>query len=174
MLEAVLSGFECQSGAFCYDGDRELRWLIDVSVIQAFESGVLSLSDFYFTGDDYRYRFEIEAKQRFIDLIRERFNAGVACKGRVLKWDTVIEQKANEMGRFLLGKSLTLDFAEPAPRLVRNDDREMRAKILALTSSQAKSLGLEKSTLHYLRLHAKRQRFEIYGKTHERLEAHLP
>lgn len=134
----------------------------------------LSPSEFYFTGDDYRYRFEVEAKQRFIDLIRERFNVGVACRDRVLKWDTIIELKANELGRFLVGKSLRPDFAEPAPRLERNDERGMRARILALTSSQAKRLGLEKSTLHYLRLHAKRQRFEVYGKTRERLEVYLP
>jgi hypothetical protein len=36
---------------------------------------VLDLPDFYFTGDDYRYRSGPEAKQRFLDLLRERFNA---------------------------------------------------------------------------------------------------
>jgi CRISPR-associated protein Cas1 len=50
-----------------YDLQEPFRWLVDVSVIQAFESRALELSDFYFTGDDYRYRFETQAKQRFID-----------------------------------------------------------------------------------------------------------
>ena len=45
-----------------------------MAVIEAFESGVLDLPDFYFTGDDYRYRFEPEAKERFLDLLRERSN----------------------------------------------------------------------------------------------------
>lgn len=84
----------------------------------------MKLSDFYFTGDDYRYRFNVEAKQRFIDAIRERFNAGVAYKGRLLKWDTVIEQKANELGRFLVGKSSALDFCEPAPALEKGQSLE--------------------------------------------------
>lgn len=61
----------------------------------------LELHDFYFTGDDYRYQFETEAKQRFIDVLRDRFNAGVTYKGRVLKWDTVIELKAIELAVFL-------------------------------------------------------------------------
>jgi hypothetical protein len=30
--------------------------------MEAFESEVLDLPDFYFIGDDYRYRFEPEAK----------------------------------------------------------------------------------------------------------------
>ena len=34
--------------------------------MEAFESGVLDLPDFYFTGDDHRYRFEPEVKRRFL------------------------------------------------------------------------------------------------------------
>jgi CRISPR-associated protein Cas1 len=153
-----------------YDLQEPFRWLSDVSVMEAFESEALKISDFYFTGDDYRYRFEAEAKQRFIDVIRERFNAGADCKGRFLKWDTVIEQKANELGRFLVGKSPTLDFAEPAPNLERHDDREIRAKILALTTSEAECFGIGKSTLHYLRKNSRsNSSFKIYCKVHDRL-----
>jgi hypothetical protein len=39
----------------------------DVTVMDAFEGGMLDLPDFYFTGDDYRYHFEPEAKQRFLE-----------------------------------------------------------------------------------------------------------
>ena len=90
-----------------YDLQEPFRWLSDISVIEAFESEALKLSDFYFTGDDYRYRFEPEARQRFIDLIREQFNSGASYKGRVLKWDTIIEQKATELGRYLTKKHRT-------------------------------------------------------------------
>jgi len=46
-----------------------------LTVLEAFEPGVLDLPYFYFAGDDYRYhRFETEAKRRFLDLPRERFN----------------------------------------------------------------------------------------------------
>jgi hypothetical protein len=62
-----------------------------MAVMDAFESGVLDLPDFYFTGDDYRYRFQIEAKRRFLDLLRERFNLGVGYNSHTLRWDIVIE-----------------------------------------------------------------------------------
>ncbi len=124
------------------------------------------------TGDDYRYRFEVDAKQRFIDSLRERFNAGVTYKGRVLKWDAVIEQKTSELGRFLTRKTSSLDFTEPAPNLDRRDDKVLRAKILTLTASQAKGHGIGKSTLHYLRHNAKTHRsFKTYRKTYEKLSA---
>jgi CRISPR-associated protein Cas1 len=76
-----------------YDLEEPFRWLVDLSVIQAFESKTLELRDFYFTGDNYRYRFESDAKQRFIDLIRERFNSGASHKGRLLKWDRSSNRK---------------------------------------------------------------------------------
>jgi CRISPR-associated protein Cas1 len=154
-----------------YDLQELFRWLIDVSVIQGFESGALELPDFYFTADDYRYRFEVDAKQRFIDLIRMRFNGGVSYHGRTLTWDTVIEEKTNELGRFLTMKSSEVDFVEPSPALHGDDSREMRAKILALTSSQAKQLGIGKSTLYYLRENAScKHSFTVYQKTLSRLK----
>jgi CRISPR-associated protein Cas1 len=153
-----------------YDMQEPFRWLVDLSVIHAFESRTLNLHDFYFTGDDYRYRFEAEAKQRFIGLLRDRFNVGVTYKDQVLKWDTVIEQKTNELGRFLTGKTPSLDFAEPAPSLDRQDDKVLRAKILTLTASHAKGLGIGKSTLHNLRKNASSDRsFKIYKPVLERL-----
>lgn len=167
------SDYQTKQSLAC-DLQEAFRWLVDLSVIQAFESETLELHDFYFTGDDYRYRFEPEAKRRFIEVLRERFNSGVRYKGRVLKWDTVIEHKAHELGRFLVGKSSALEFAEPALLLEENDDREIRTKILAFTATEAKQLGIEKSTLHYLRRNASNNHpMHTYYKTRRRLKSKL-
>jgi hypothetical protein len=88
----------------------------------AFEAKTLDLHDFYFTGEDYRYRFELDAKRKFMVILRERFNSCVSYKGRVLKWDTMIQEKAGELGRYLSSRSRRLDFAEPAPILVSTDN----------------------------------------------------
>ena len=136
--------------SLAYDLQEPFRWLVDLSVIQAFESKILQLRDFYFTGDDYRYRFEVEAKHRFIQALRERFNSGAAHKGCTMKWDTVIQEKTTQLGRYLTGKSQTLNFTEPSLILERTDTREVREAILNLTQSEAKKRGIGKSTLHYL------------------------
>jgi CRISPR-associated protein Cas1 len=154
-----------------YDLQEPFRWIADVTVMEAFESRVLDLPDFYFTGDDYRYRFEPEAKQRFLDLLRERFNSGVKYKGRAFKWDTVIEQKTTELGRYLVGKSRKLDFSEPSPTLNRMDGRELRGKILNLSNAEARRIGIGKSTLHYLRKRAGSERsFKVYRRNRKSLE----
>ena len=91
------------------------------------------------SGDDYRYRFEPEAKQRFLDLLRERFNSGVTYKGRALKWDTVIEQKTLELGHYLVRRSDGIDFSDPCPKLERTDGRELRRDIEAFSVGGAQT-----------------------------------
>jgi CRISPR-associated protein Cas1 len=153
-----------------YDLQEPFRWIADVAVVESFESGVLDLPDFYFTGDDYRYRFEPEAKQRFLDLLRERFNSGVRYKDRALKWDTVVEQKTVELGRYLAGRNGRLDFSEPSPKIDSAGNRELREAILSLSQSEAKQRGIGKSTFHYLQRNAESGRsFRTYGKVFSKL-----
>jgi CRISPR-associated protein Cas1 len=154
-----------------YDLEEPFRWLVDLSVIQAFESKALELLDFYFTGDDYRYRFEAEAKLRFINILRERFNSGVKYKGRILRWHTVVREKTNELASYLKGQTHSLDFTEPTAILERTDNREVREAILALTQADAKRLGIGKSSLHYLRTSARNgSSFLIRASTAKRLD----
>jgi hypothetical protein len=75
-----------------------------------------------------------------------------------------------ELGRFLLNKTNSLDFVDPSPRLERSDSLALRRRILELTQREAKELGIGKSTLHYLRQNAVMDRpFRIYQKVAERL-----
>jgi len=48
------------------------------------------------------------------DLLRVRLNVGVRHNRRMLRWDTVIEQKVAELGRYLVGRPGRLDFSEPS------------------------------------------------------------
>jgi CRISPR-associated protein Cas1 len=161
----------CQTKqSLVYDLQEPFRWIADVTVMESFESGVLDLPDFYFTGDDYRYRLEPEAKERFLDLLRERFNSGVRYRDRVLKWDTVIEQKTVELSRYMIGRSSNVDFSEPSPALSRGDDLTLRRRFLGLSPSEARKLGIGKSTFHYLRLNARNPRpFRVFRKTRTKL-----
>jgi CRISPR-associated protein Cas1 len=168
------SGYQTKQ-SLVYDLQEPFRWIADVTVMDAFESRVLDLPDFYFTGDDYRYRFEPEAKQRFVDLLRNRFNSRVRHEGRVFKWDTVIEQKTVELSRYLIGRTGTLDFVDSSPNLHGDDDQELRKRILDLSWSEVRRLGIGKSTLHYLRARAcEKHPFKTYQKVRKKLQNHTP
>ena len=153
-----------------YDLEELFRWLIDITAIEMFETSKLNLSDFAFTKDDYHYRIETEGRRRLLDSLRDTFNSGVNYKGKILKWDTVIEEKTNELARYLNGSRPELDFSEPSPVLERQDSREVRERILTLSQSDAEGLGIGRSELHYLRRKARdRQFFRIYSKMKERI-----
>lgn len=104
-----------------YDLEEPFRFLVDLTVVKAFESGWLNVGDFEFTRDDYLYRLRFEAKERFLLLLRQRFNSGVEYGGRTLKYDTLIEEKAVELARYLTGRSRSLSF-ETSSSLIRRHD----------------------------------------------------
>jgi len=153
-----------------YDLMEPFRWLGDITTMQAFESNVLDMKDFHFTADDYRYRIEVEAKRRFLELLKDRFNSGCKYNGKRCKWDTVILGKTQELGRFLSSKTNSLDFVSPSPKLERRDSLALRKRIFELTQGEAKELGVGKSTLHCLRQKAGADHpFKVYHKIADRL-----
>lgn len=87
------------------------------------------------------------------------------------KWDPVVLRTAQELARYPLGKSKELGFVEPRPRpdwAGRLWDAKAHS---AVESEWARTLGIGKSTLHYLRKHARSSKpFEGYGKVAEKLK----
>jgi CRISP-associated protein Cas1 len=146
-----------------YDFQEPYRWLVDYVVLRMVLSRAFSWDDFYFTGDDYRLRIKPPLLDRCADLLREQFNSGVMYSGKRLPWDTLILRKSQELASYLLGKAAKFDLSTPKPVLDRSDTRTLRKKILSLSSSDAEKLRLGKSTVHYLKKHARDKRpFKVY------------
>lgn len=97
-----------------YDMQELFRFLCDLSVIEAFESGKLSPKDFYWEKDVYVLRISWEGRMVLLDSLKERFNNRILYKGRMCTWDFVIEQKCLELSRFLTRRTSALDFCEPS------------------------------------------------------------
>jgi len=75
-----------------------------------------------------------------------------------------------ELARHMRNKSYELKFGEPTPSFGRTETRELRAKILSLSQSDASKIGIEKSTLHYIKTRARQARhFRSYQKTYAKL-----
>jgi len=136
---------------------------VDYTVLRMVLSRTFSWDDFYFTGGDYRLRIKPPLLDRYADLRREQFDSGVRYGGKRIMWDTVFLRKCQELANYLIQKRTTLDLTTPKPVLERSDARELRQRILALSSSDASQLGVGRSTLHYLRKHAREEKpFRIY------------
>lgn len=146
-----------------YDFQEPYRWLVDYSVLRTVLSRAFSWDDFYFTGGDYRLRIKPLLLDRYAELLRGQFNSGVLYGGKRLTWDTLILRKCQELAHYLLGKTTRFDLVNPKLTFEREDTQALRKKILSLSGAQARKLGLNKSTLHYLRKQARdRKPFRIY------------
>ncbi len=153
-----------------YDFQEPYRWLVDYVVLKMVLSRAFSWDDFYFTGGDYRLRIKPPLLDRYADLLRE-FNSGVTYLGRRLPWDTLILRKCQELARYLLGNTAELDLLTPKPVLDRSDTRVLREKILSLSGSDARTLQLGKSTIHYLKKRAREKKpFKLYAPVLARLK----
>ena len=153
-----------------YDLQEPFRWLVDTTVVESLENREFKKSDFFRT-DNYALRLKPEAVKKLLNRLREAFNSSVKYQGRFCRWETIIFLKAQELARHLIQKT-PLDFLEPSPNLERSDTLELRKRILSLSQSDAKELGIAKSTLHYLREHAREERsFVVYHKVRRRLQS---
>ena len=160
--------------ALVYDFQEPFRWLVDTAVISCLEHEEFGQKDFFRT-DSYVMRLKPRAVKRLLNALRIRFNLPVSYHGKSYCWDTIIQVKTQKLANYILGKRAELDFIEPAPVMSRDDSEAIRQRILSLTMSQAKKLGIGKSTLHDLRMHAKSERsFRTYGKVANRLNCQAP
>ncbi len=152
-----------------YDLQEPYRWLVDTTVVSCLESGRFGKKDFY-RMDNYVLRLRREAARKFIDALRMKFNPPVLHKGKLYSWDTLIQLKAQEFAAYILGKRAGLGFGEPKPILHRTDSEAIRSRILSMTMTEARKLGIGRNTLWYLQRRAGSDRpFAIYSKVRRRI-----
>ena len=105
-------------------------------------------------------------------MLEARFNEQVPYKGERLTWCSVISEECDELGRYLVGKSRTIDFMEPSPTLERFDNRRLRSKISSLNASEARRVGIPKQSLQDLKVKVRSpQPFKLHDETMRRLLA---
>jgi len=79
--------------------------------------------------------------------------------------------KTRELAHYLIGKKKSLDFVKPEFESAREDNEEMRRKILSISIYEWKERGFSKGTLSYLKQNARKDKpFTINKHVRERIE----
>ena len=74
------------------------------------------------------------------------------------------------LANYIMGKANKLQFNVPEFRIKREDNMDIRNKVLSLTPQDCKKLGINKSTLWYMQKHIKEgKRIKVYGKVMNKL-----
>jgi len=134
-----------------YDIQELFRWLIDVSVIQLLEEKKIKKSDFIIT-ENYHTRLGEDVAKLLIEKINSNFNAKYDYKnGKNYSYQIILQDNLQQLSNFILEKKKEFDFFIPKMKIERNDNLELREKILNMTPDVRKRLGINKSTLWHIK-----------------------
>ena len=155
--------------ALVYDLQEPFRWLIDVALINALEKKVFDKKDFIRT-ENYNIKLRSSGAKKLVKEIENQLNKCTFYLGREYRWSNIILFKTRELAQYLIGKRKSIDFNISSINLERIDNHELRQKILKLSYSEAKKLGIGKGSLHYLKKNAESDKpFKVYNKIKKRL-----
>ena len=134
-----------------YDIQELFRWLIDVSVMQLLEEKKIKKSDFIIT-ENYHTRLGEDVVKLLIEKINSNFNTKCDYKnGKNYSYQIILQDNLQQLSNFIVEKKKEFDFSIPKIKLNRNDNLELREKILSMTPYERKQLGINKSTLWHIK-----------------------
>lgn len=134
-----------------YDVQELFRWIIDISVIQLLEEKKIKKSDFIIT-ENYHIRLGENVAKILIEKINSNLNARYNYKnGKNYSYQIILQDNLQQLSNFIAEKKKEFDFVIPKIEFGRNDNIELREKILNMTVEERKDLGINKSTLWYIK-----------------------
>ncbi len=130
-----------------YDIQELFRWIIDISVIQLLEEREIKKSDFIIT-ENYHTRLGEDVAKLLIEKINSNFNAKYNYKnGKNYSYQIILQDNLQQLANFIVEKKKDFDFIIPKMKLNRNDNLELRKRVLNISSEERKQLRINKSTL---------------------------
>jgi CRISPR-associated protein Cas1 len=152
-----------------YDLQELFRWLVDLSVIQLLEENNLKKSDFILT-ENYHIRLKQDTAKLLIEKIKSNFNGKVPYKKRNFAYQNILYDNISQLAQYISDKKKTIEFVIPHVTINRNDDLLLREKILSMSPEERRKLGINKSTLWYMKKNfADTKTRKIYNKLAEKL-----
>jgi len=144
------------------------RYVIDYSVIELLETK-LKKSDFI-TTENYHIRLKPNTAKLLIEKIKNNFNQRYEFRNKQ-HTENIMFENIRELSRYVIGNSKSLEFTIPDIEIKRNDNSQIRDKILSIDPEKRKELKINKSTLWYQQKKIKEGKtIKIYNKTKVKIE----
>jgi len=152
-----------------YDLQELFRYVVDYSVIELLETK-LKKSDFI-TTENYHIRLKPNTAKLLIEKIKNNFNQRYEFRNKQYALENIMFENIRELSRYITGNSKNLEFTIPDIKIKRNDNSQVRDKIMSIDSAKRKELKINKSTLWYQQKKIKEGKtLKVYNKTKVRME----
>jgi len=101
-----------------------------------------------------------------IEKINSNFNAKYNYKNQKnYSYQIILQDNLQQLSNFISDKKKELEIIIPTMNLDREDDLKLRERVLSMNESERKRLGINKSTLWYIKNNLKKGKtVDIYGK----------
>jgi len=130
-----------------YDLQELFRYVIDYSVIELLETK-LKKSDFI-TTENYHIRLKPNTAKLLIEKIKNNFNQRYEFRNKQHTLENIMFENIRELSKYITGNSKSMEFTIPAIEIKRNDNSQIRDKIMSIDPEKRKELKINKSTLWY-------------------------
>jgi len=132
---------------FVYDLQELFRYVIDYSVIELLETK-LKKSDFI-TTENYHIRLKPNTAKVLIEKIKNNFNQRYEFRNKQYALENIMFENIRELSRYVTENSKQLEFSIPGILIKRNDNSQIRERIMSIDPEKRKELKINKSTLWY-------------------------
>jgi CRISPR-associated protein Cas1 len=147
-----------------YDLQELFRWLIDLSAIQLLEDNKLKKSDFILT-ENYHIRLKPNTSKMLVEKIKSNFNGKVSYKKKHFTYQNILYDNIQRLALYIADKKKTIEFVIPHVKINRDDNLLIREKILSMNPDERRKLGINKSTLWYLKKNiSSKNKIMVYDK----------
>lgn len=148
-----------------YDLQELFRWIIDLSIIELLEETPKpKKSDFILT-ENYHIRLREEIAKRLVDKIRFNFNLKAPYRSRNFTYQNILYDNIQQLAHFISEKKKAIEFIVPKIEIIRDDTISLREKIISMTPDERRKLGINKSTLWYMKKNlGSKDKVKIYDK----------
>jgi len=152
-----------------YDLQELFRYVVDYSVIELLETK-LKKSNFI-TTENYHIRLKPNTAELLIEKIKNNFNQRYEFRNKQYTLESIMFENIRELGRYIIGNSKQFEFAIPDIEIKRNDNSQIRDKIMSIDPEKRKELKINKSTLWYQQKKIKEGKsIKVYNKTRVRIK----
>jgi CRISPR-associated protein Cas1 len=126
-------------------------------------------SDFIVT-ENYNIRLKEKTAKDFIQKIQKNFNHKVPYQGKNNTYQTILQNNVQQLANFISDKRKDIEFVIPRYEISRNDTSILKEKILSISPQERKRLGINKSTLFYMKKNIKEgKNIKVYDKIIKKL-----
>jgi len=154
-----------------YDLQELYRWLIDLSVIQLLEDTPKPRKADFIVTENYHIRLREEIAKRLIEKIRFNFNQKAPHREKNYTYQNILHDNTQYLAHYISEKKKSIEFVIPKFEIVRDDTVSLREKILSMSPEERKRLGINKSTLWYMKKNLQsKDKVKIYDKILDKLK----